>query len=406
MKLNLTEIFGRGKIAQQERELFKESLGMNVDMEIQSLEDLKKVYNEFEGDVWQEESVVNLEEQDEEPKKINSKKGQLKVGIETDETVRDVRETGDPEGVRIFDNDDFNVSADAQEDIDYWEGGNDPEKVRNRIDLENIAGDDETDALDNWGLKNIIEKTEEPVMAASKKPQPKQEKKAEVLKKKELPYAVTRFKRMQAAVEYNALVASNPNIEKLRPTRGDIPLSTQQIVDEINSFEDRKKKGEKSSVLEKEFIQKCKSWVWAVTEIEKFKDGEPRLADGTVLDMKEVKELSKEYFALKNKEPENYAIMQLELLGEKKLASGEWKKGEFTWEHETYQGTDRWICQKGADIYITYENPQDIADEEQTADFFYTIKKEFVSAMKMKRFFISIKVPFIAESNKGKKVSV
>jgi hypothetical protein len=102
--------------------------------------------------------------------------------------------------------------------------------------------------------------------------------------------------------------------------------------------------------------------------------------------------LTEEYFSLKKANPEEFAKMNFEFMGESKVEKGEWKKGEFAWQEEKSPKGSRWYSVNGNDIYYTYSNPGSDNTEGQSKSFFYTQTKETPVGIG-KRVYISIKIP-------------
>lgn len=349
-------------------------------------------------------------------------------------TIRDLedayKEFADHEDKYTGDFNDF-VDLETQAEYKYWDGAGDPEsRGRGMTDYEraaNIAADEDMDmaAIDDIDLRDILGKTgwvEGPEVDDSPEPvienknphtapedlpvevepamvQPERVKpqvKVELEKTVKPMTELEKFKLMKNVVGYEILVAKNPNLEKLRPMRGDMPLSLDEIKTSMKAFRAKKEMGtEEISQEEQDFFNHCQAWVGVALKVEAYKGNEPKGADGHLLSSKERDLIQEEYFTLKGnaeKFAQLSALLDLEEVGNKKVESGEWKKSEFAWKEEKGQKGSRWYAMKGMDQYITYGDVKSVLGENSSAEFFYTIPKQEPMG-KGTRFFISIKTP-------------
>lgn len=247
--------------------------------------------------------------------------------------------------------------------------------------------------------KEIVEKAPEKVEEQVSKPESvrvKPEVKVELEKVEKPMNDLEKFKLMKEVVAYNALVGTGSQIDELRPKRGDLSLSFDQISTEMKAFRKKEKEHPKTiSQLERDSFDQCQLWIWAVQKIEGYKGNDPHYPNGQILSKEERNALQKEYFAIKgdkNKFARLNGLMSLEVVGNKKVESGEWKKGEFAWKEEKGEKGSRWYAVKGADLYYTYSDPSEILGDSQSAEFFYTVTKQEVIG-KGEKLFISIKFP-------------
>ena len=219
-------------------------------------------------------------------------------------------------------------------------------------------------------------------------------------KKEKEPSALDRFKLMKDVLTYKKLIKDNPDIDKLRPKRGDDQLSVDQIKDEMKAFREKQKGTEEISQAEKDFFKECETWTWAAQKVANYKGGEPKNPDGTVMSADQMDKLQKEYYSIKNNQPYEFAKLQLEVLGERNVAEGKWKKDEFNWKASNFtKNGDQWICDKVEDgmqvRYITSVDPNEIAPEGTPAEFFYMKGKEIPNSKNknQKVVFVTIVLP-------------
>ena len=199
---------------------------------------------------------------------------------------------------------------------------------------------------------------------------------------------------MKEVLTYKRLIKDNPDLNAMRPMRGTQPLSSEEINAEIDRIANKMRDDQGSvTKLEREFYKQCKAWNWAQAEIEKYKQ-QGAIAGG-VADMTpgEMQKLQNEYFDIKNNHPEQFARLNLEYVGEKKVASGEWKKASFAWNSEIHQGRTQWFCKIGTTKYITSIDPSIVASDGEKANFFYTEGKSFPLRNGETIQFVNIRIP-------------
>lgn len=197
---------------------------------------------------------------------------------------------------------------------------------------------------------------------------------------------LTTFKLMKDVVAYNKLVQENPNLDKLRPRRGELLLSAEQIESEMQAFKTKKEKGgEGISQLEQEYFNKCAAWAEAAKKTPRYKDVEPKNDQGFLIPARERIVLQREYFDIKHNNPKKFAQMNLEAFGNSQVEAGRWKKGEFAWTYSNFKDRDQWVCSKkenGMNIfYVTAIDPTEIAANGASAEYFYTIRTELPNKM-------------------------
>lgn len=270
---NITERFGRKKIIENDLE--------NSNIELESLEDLKEIYNEFEGGEWEEEGELN-----------------------------------NYEAKQKFENDGDILDADQEEDHDYWNNESDPEITKNTVDIENIADDtDHYAQFDNLTFEDILSGYE-------------RKESVEGIPKKLPPMGVEKFKRMQLAKEYATLMLHEQQVMDLRPKRGDRVLSIDEIKEEYAKFKKATSNGNQISQLEYEFGKRCHIFLWAY---DKIKDNNPerpvaypKPSDNPEMQYHnltndQIKAMVAEYDAFKKDHPEDFEIMRLEAFAKTKL---------------------------------------------------------------------------------------
>jgi hypothetical protein len=215
---------------------------------------------------------------------------------------------------------------------------------------------------------------------------------------------VARFKLMQDVLTYKKLILNSPDLDKLRPKRGDDQLSVEQVRAEMKAYRDKEGKVEITKE-EKDFFEQCRSWVWAVQKIEGYKGGEPKNPDGTLMSAEQMTAMQKEYYDMQRNNPQEFAKMQLAVLGERNVESGRWFKDTFTWKKSNFtKNGDQWICDKRDGAmqirYITSVNPNEVTPEGKPAQFFYTKGREIPNKedKNKKVVFVTIMIPRVEES--------
>lgn len=225
-------------------------------------------------------------------------------------------------------------------------------------------------------------------------PRTKQEVVVDLEAKEKAVDEVAKYAFMKEVMLYNRLLSGKEKIFEFRPMRGETPLSNQEILDTLKSFDENKE--ELVSPDKEKFIRQCRSFAWATAKIKGY-EKEPLSEHGKVLTLAQIKELSRGYYEIHNNQPEKFAQLEFALAGNKKVESGEWKKAEFAWqEQKPPKGQEQrgsvWYSLKGKDTYYSYFDPSPILDGNKSAEFFYTVNKENTHAQG-KNIFISIQFP-------------
>lgn len=302
----------------------------------------------------------------------------------------------------------------------------DPRLMEDRIDWENVSsGEDEYAQFDNMTLEDMrddssyIEKNQQLIADAEESSDsPFYTGRVE---KKPLPMSTQTFGLAREAKKYAVLREQVAEVSRLAPKRGPNNLTIKQIEQEILQFNKLKDKSS-ASLAEKEFIKQCELYLMLNNAIQGINLKKPEFVRITKEGAEERKELTgseinslvAQYDRLKEEDPQAFAIMLLEVYGNKQVAEGKWGKTWFAWnkhEFKNHLGEKevRWFCnrqveveyQKGKEIikkkrvqrYVSLKDPKSVAGEGEVADFFYTIDKQVKDPGKVRQVFIDLKLP-------------
>ena len=412
------KLFGKSlnEVFKPRSEIIKEQFGKPVE----TIQDLEDFYNEIHGDYGSALDYENGQWVDAYLEEVDTPKENRKRGYKVENIADDVdpyvdsldqidlgfivgkkgwveghpgREVEEEE-VPVIENENLNTPEEALSEKDKERNKKISKKYREEVEqvkAERLAAQQAKQVPQNLPVESPIEaKREKPVVKIELEEKPIE--------------GLERFKLLKQVLTYNKLIKDNV-IEKLRPRRGDVPLTLEQVKADMKKYEAKiADDPHQVSKLEKQHYQESQAWVWAVEEIEGFNDDLLKTPDGKILSDRERAAMVQEYFDLQRNNPDKYARMQLELFGESQVEQGKMKKGMFAWQYSEFNQKDQWIYDDKVNKirYVTQINPNQVAPEGEQAKFFYKTIKEIPNKIG-KTVIVNILVPQIHKAVKNER---
>ncbi len=170
-------------------------------------------------------------------------------------------------------------------------------------------------------------------------------------------YTLEKFRAMEEAAKYRAILDAQPKLDALRPTLS-APLSLDEeqrktfigeklSLPEIMQLANEYKtiKNNHTGVIDSQneytladikLMDKCNNWITLYNEANK--DKQIPSVQGKILSNEQIDSLANDYKNLKENKSSDFALLKVE--------SGEWNKDNFDWKESTYKDKKQFIADK------------------------------------------------------------